>query len=443
MVFWKGLCSMQMFFKESLEKLGVNVQVFKVGTFKSAVEPFIRTEMSEPNREQVTSYLTSIWNNFVADVADGRKLSTDTLQAMADEFQGFRKAQMLVDNHLVDTLVYIDGAKAMLKNLAGLKDKDKLNLLSVSEVCQLDDPKAKSSKNKVAVYYAEGDIVDEAPAGFNPRQSAMIVGQKVVEDMQKLEDDKNVKAIVLRINSGGGSAYASEQMWHAIKKLDAKKPVIVSMGGLAASGGYYMSCAGQYIFAEPTTLTGSIGIFGMIPDLSGLLKNKAGLRFDNVKTNKHADADVNIGAYGTMSRPFSEEEGAILQKHVDEGYALFLSRVSEGRNKTSEQVDSIGQGRVWTGEQALGIGLVDKLGTLSEAIAYAAQKADIEKSYEAAEYPEAEPWYMNLLNEKKSGYYESQLRQALGVLYEPYIMVRGMGRQNFVQARMPYTINIH
>ncbi|MBP3775210.1 MAG: signal peptide peptidase SppA [Bacteroidaceae bacterium] len=443
MVFWKGLCSMQMFYKDALEKLGVNVQVFKVGTFKSAVEPFIRTGMSEPNREQVTSYLNSVWNNFVADVSESRHIPAEQLQALADEFQGFREAGELVENRLVDTLVYIDGAKALLKSQAGVKEKDKLNLLSVADVCQLDDPKAKSSKNKVAVYYAFGDIVDEAPNSINPAQGANIVGQKVVKDMQQLEDDKDVKAVVLRINSGGGSAYASEQMWHAIKKLDAKKPVIISMGGLAASGGYYMSCAGQYIFAEPTTITGSIGIFGMIPDVSGLLRNKAGLKFDNVKTNKMADFDANMSGYGTMSRPFSEEEGALLQNEVERGYALFLSRVAEGRRKTSQQVDSIGQGRVWTGEQALGIGLVDKLGTLDDAIAYAAQKAKLGKDYQAASYPEAEPWYMNLLNEKKSGYYDSQLRQALGDLYEPYMMVRTIGRQDFVQARLPYTMNIH
>jgi protease-4 len=305
--------------------------------------------------------------------------------------------------------------------------------LSVSDVCQLDDPKAKDSKNKVAVYYASGSIVDEVASGYSTE--AQIVGSKVVEDLQVLEDDENVKAVVLRINSGGGSAYASEQMWHAIKKLDKKKPVIVSMGGMAASGGYYMSSASQYIFAEPTTITGSIGIFGIIPDASELLTQKLGLKFDNVKTNKLAD-------FGSTGRPFNAEESALLQKRIEAGYALFLKRVSMGRNKTPEQVNEIGQGRVWTGEQALEIGLVDKLGTLDEAIEYAAKKAKIEKEYKVTEYPEAEPWYMTILNKEKSSYYESQLRETLGEYFEPFMMLKNIKNSNPIQARMPYYPNI-
>ena len=430
---WHGLSAEPMFYKDLLAKLGIKMQVFKVGTFKSAVEPFTNTEMSDANREQVTSYLNSIWNNFVKDVSDSRKLPVDTLQALADRFMAMQAPEDAVKSEMIDTLVYIDGAKATLKAYAGLKEKEKLNLLSVSDVCQLDDPKAKDSKNKVAVYYAAGSIVDEVASGYSTE--AQIVGSKVVEDLQVLEDDENVKAVVLRINSGGGSAYASEQMWHAIKKLDKKKPVIVSMGGMAASGGYYMSSASQYIFAEPTTITGSIGIFGIIPDASELLTQKLGLKFDNVKTNKLAD-------FGSTGRPFNAEESALLQKRIEAGYALFLKRVSMGRNKTPEQVNEIGQGRVWTGEQALEIGLVDKLGTLDEAIEYAAKKAKIEKEYKVTEYPEAEPWYMTILNKEKSSYYESQLRETLGEYFEPFMMLKNIKNSNPIQARMPYYPNI-
>ena len=431
---WHGLSSEPVFYKDLLAKLGIKMQVFKVGTFKSAVEPFTNTEMSDANREQVTSFLNSIWKNYVKAVSDSRKLPADTLQALADRFMALQDATDLVKSKMVDTLVYLDGAKATLRDFAGLKDdKDKLNLLSPAEVCQLDDPKEKDSKNKVAVYYAYGDIVDAPTQGFN--QSAQIVGIKVVKDLQKLEDNEDVKAVVLRINSGGGSAYASEQMWHAIQKLDKKKPVIISMGGLAASGGYYMSSAGQYIFAEPTTLTGSIGIFGMIPDASELLTKKIGLKYDNVKTNKMSD-------FGATGRPFNAEESALFQKRIEAGYALFLKRVSQGRKKTPEQIDKIGQGRVWTGEQALGIGLVDKLGTLDDAIAYAAKKAKIEKDYQTKEYPLSEPWYMNILNKTKSNYYSSQLRETLGEYYEPFMMLKGIKDNNPIQARLPFELNI-
>ena len=430
---WHGLSSQPVFYKELLAKLGVKMQVFKVGTFKSAVEPFINTQMSDANREQVTSFLGSIWNNFVADVAKSRSISADTLQSLADRFMAMQDPAELVKSNMVDTLVYLDGAKATLRQYVGVKEKEKLNMLSPAEVCQLDDPKAKESKNKVAVYYAAGSIVDEVTQGIN--NEPQIVGIKVVKDMQKLEDDENVKAVVLRINSGGGSAYASEQMWHAIQKLNKKKPVVISMGGMAASGGYYMSSAGQYIFAEPTTLTGSIGIFGLIPDASELLTQKLGLTFDHVSTNKMSD-------FGATGRPFNAEESALLQKRIEAGYALFLKRVSQGRNKTPEQVDEIGQGRVWTGEQALEIGLVDKLGTLDEAIAYAAQKAGVEKDYQKKEYPESEPWYMALLNKTKSDYYSSQLKETLGEFYEPFMMIKGIRDNNPIQARIPFEPNI-
>lgn len=430
---WHGMASQPIFFKDMLAKVGVKMQVFKVGTFKSAVEPFTNTEMSEANREQVTSYLTSIWGNFVKDVADSRKLPVDTLQSLADRFMAMQGGQELVKTKMVDKLCYIDEAKAALKELAGLDKDDKLHLLTPKQVCQLEDPEAKTSSKKVAVYYAAGDIVDEGNPGIN--QESQIVGKKVVEDMQKLEEDDDVKAVVLRINSGGGSAYASEQMWHAIRKLNAKKPVVVSMGGMAASGGYYMSSASQYIFAEPTTITGSIGIFGLIPDASELLTQKLGVKFDHVSTNKYSD-------FGNMCRPFNEGESALMQKRIEEGYALFLKRVSEGRKKTTEQINEIGQGRVWTGEQALKNGLVDQLGTLKEAIAYAAKKAGVEKDYATADYPKKTPWYMDMLEEKKTSYFETELKAALGEFYEPFMLVKGINNNSVILARIPFNPNI-
>lgn len=430
---WHGLSSEPIFFKDVLAKFGVKMQVFKVGTFKSAVEPFTNSQMSEANRHQVSSYLGSIWNTFVKDISASRKIPTDSLQHYADRFMALQDAKSLTRTHMVDTLVYIDGAKALLKKLAKVKDKETLSLITPAELCQIDKPKVKKSDNKIAVYYAAGDIVDGIASGIS--RETQIVGSKVVEDMQDLEEDDDIKAVVLRINSGGGSAYASEQMWHAIQKLNKKKPVIVSMGGMAASGGYYMSSASQYIFAEPTTITGSIGIFGMFPDYSTLLTEKLGVKFDNVKTNKHSD-------FGSMGRPFNAEESQLIQKYIEDGYALFLKRVATGRKKTPAQIDAIGQGRVWTGEQALKIGLVDQLGTLEQAIAYAAKKAGVEKDYESAEYPEAIPWYLSFLNKEKDSYYESKVRETLGEFYKPFMLIRSLKNSDPIQARIPFDPNI-
>ena len=430
---WHGLSSEPVFYKDFLAKFGIKMQVFKVGTFKSAVEPFTNTQMSDANRQQVTSYMGSIWNNFVKDISASRNIPADSLQHYADKFMALQSSKELAKTHMIDTFVYIDGAKDMLKKLAKVKEKENISFISPSELCQIKDPKAKKSDNKVAVYYAEGSIVENSASGFSP--TAQIIGSKVVKDMQKLEDDEDIKAVVIRINSGGGSAYASEQMWHAIKKLNQKKPVIVSMGGMAASGGYYMSSASQYIFAEPTTITGSIGIFGMFPDASTLMTEKLGMKYDNVKTNKLAD-------FGASGRPFNAAEGELLQKYIEEGYALFLQRVAEGRKKSTAQVDAIGQGRVWTGEQALKLGLVDKLGTLDEAIAYAAKKSGLGEDYESKTYPETEPWYIEFLNKKKSNYYESKLKETLGEYYKPFMLLNSIKKESPIQARIPFEPNI-
>ena len=295
------------------------------------------------------------------------------------------------------------------------------------------EPLKDKVSDEIAVYYAYGDIVEET-GGMSFSTEHQIVGKKVIKDLQRLREDDDVKAVVMRVNSGGGSAYASEQIWKEVTLLKEKKPVIVSMGGMAASGGYYISCAANKILAEASTLTGSIGIFGMIPDPSELLTQKLGLNFDVVKTNALSDL-------GAMGRPLNETEGAMLQSHINQGYELFTGRVADGRKMKQDDVKAIAEGRVWTGEQALGIGLVDKLGDLDDAIAAAAEAAGIEK-YSVGRYPDSEPWYADLLEKQKKSYLEEEMRATLGEYYNSFNLLRTLSRQAPVQARIPFDPNI-
>ncbi len=428
---WSGMASQLYFLKDMLEKVGVKMQVFKVGTYKSAVEPFICSEMSEANREQVTSFLTGIWNNMQKDVAESRGISQETLNTIADSQTPLAEAQQTIDNKLVDKLCYISEVKAMLKEKAGVDEDDDLHFTTLKDVAGTETVK-KKIKEEVAVYYAYGDIVDEAGNGMS--QGHQITGKGMTDDLQKLREDDNVKAVVIRVNSGGGSAYASEQIWHEVMLLKEKKPVVVSMGGMAASGGYYISCAANKIIAEPTTLTGSIGIFGMFPDPSELITQKIGVKFDGVKTNALSD-------FGAMGRPFNETESALLQSYIEKGYDLFTGRVADGRGMAQDSVKAIAEGRVWTGEQALSIGLVDQLGNLEDAIKVAAAEADIEK-YSIGRYPAPEPWFANIMNKKKNGYLDSQMRQMLGEYYTTFSLLRTLDKQNPIQARMPFYMTI-
>ena len=428
---WSGMASQLYFLKDMLEKVGVKMQVFKVGTYKSAVEPFICSEMSEANREQVTSFLTGIWNNMQKDVAESRGISQETLNTIADSQTPLAEAQATIDNKLVDKLCYISEVKAMLKEKAGVDEDDDLHFTTLKDVAGTETVK-KKIKEEVAVYYAYGDIVDEAGNGMS--QGHQITGKGMTDDLQKLREDDNVKAVVIRVNSGGGSAYASEQIWHEVMLLKEKKPVVVSMGGMAASGGYYISCAANKIIAEPTTLTGSIGIFGMFPDPSELITQKIGVKFDGVKTNALSD-------FGAMGRPFNETESALLQSYIEKGYDLFTGRVADGRGMAQDSVKAIAEGRVWTGEQALSIGLVDQLGNLEDAIKVAAAEADIEK-YSIGRYPAPEPWFANIMNKKKNGYLDSQMRQMLGEYYTTFSLLRTLDKQNPIQARMPFYMTI-
>lgn len=434
MLDWHGIASQPIFYTGLLEKVGVKMQVFKVGTYKSAVEPFILTSMSDANREQVNSYISDIWSEVTKAVSKSRKISVDKLNEYADNYIALSEPKHFKDIHLVDKIAYIDGIRKMLRGLTG---EDKVNFVSPTDLAVLS--KGNTGKDAIAVYYACGNIVDAA-SSTNFNQEEEIVGDVVVKDLDDLANDDEIKAVVLRINSGGGSAYASEQMWRAIQLLKKKKPVVVSMSGMAASGGYYMSCGANYIFAEPTTITGSIGIFGMIPDASGLLKEKLGLSFDVVKTNVSSD-------FGATGRPFNESEAAAMQDYVNRGYKTFITRVANGRTAaghkmTIEDVDKIGQGRVWTGNQALKLGLVDQLGTLDDAIAKAAKLAKTADYYSEA-YPEPASWFETIGNSAKGNdYLEQRLHTMLGEYYAPLNFVLNADRNSMLQARMFYLPNL-
>ena len=429
---WHGMASQPIFVKDLLAKVGIKMQVIKVGKYKSATEMYTEDHMSDANREQTQAYINSIWKQITNDVSSSRKISVDSLNAYADRLVMFEGAEAQKKYKLVDALLYHDQVKAEVKKLLKLDDDKSINQLSISD---MQTVKRKKDGEQVAVYYAYGDIVDSPTQGMLMGGGHQIVANDVNNDLQSLADDDNVKAVVIRVNSPGGSAYASEQLWHQIEVLKQKKPVVVSMGGYAASGGYYMSSGANYIFAEPTTLTGSIGIFGTIPDRSELMTKKLGLKFDEVKTNKNA-------AFGTSSRPFNAEEISYLQSYINRGYQLFRKRVADGRKMTIEQVEAIAQGHVFTGADALKIKLVDELGGLDKAIAKAAQLAKIDEYY-TNNYPAPPSIFDQLMNQAKGGnYLDDQLRVALGEYYQPFMLMREANQMSPVQARLPYFLNI-
>lgn len=431
MVDWHGMASQPMFFKDLLAKFGVKVQLTKVGKYKSAPEMLTADGMSEPNREQVSAYINGIWEVMLNDVSKSRNIEKDSLNKYADSFLGFAPQEDLLKMNIVDSLLYTDEVKSVIKKMLAIEESETINQLSIGDMANL--PAKDTEGEKIAVYYAYGDIVDTNTGGFN--SDACIAGDVVCKDIEKLTNDDDIKAVVLRINSGGGSAYASEQIWNAICKLKEKKPVVVSMGGYAASGGYYISSPANYIFAEPTTLTGSIGIFGMFPDFSQLLTEKLGIKFDEVKTNKMA-------GFGSMARPFNEEEMSVLNAYIGRGYELFRKRVADGREMPVDSVENIAQGRVWLGSDALSINLVDELGGLDQAIAKAAELAKVEEYYTAS-YPAAPGWMEQLMAKtNKNNYLDEQMRETLGEYYEPFMFVKNINKHNAIQARMPYTVII-
>ena len=429
---WHGISSQPVFLKDLMAKFGVKMQLAKVGTYKSAPEMYTADKMSDANREQVTAYVNGIWQNVCKAVSESRKISVEQLNAYADNFITLNDPKDFVKYKFVDKLIYTDQIDAEINKLLKQDADDNINTVSLAEMKVVKSKEEKGEE--IAVYYAYGNIVDNATGGMLSNEHN-IVSKTVCDDLKALMDDDDVKAVVLRINSGGGSAYASEQIWHYMEMLKKEKPVVVSMGGMAASGGYYISSGANWIVAEPTTLTGSIGIFGMFPDFSGLLTEKLGVKFDEVKTNKHS-------AFGTPARPFNEEEMRYLNNYIDRGYALFRSRVAQGRKMKVEQVEKIAQGRVWLGQDALKVKLVDELGGLDKAVAKAAQLAKL-KEYHTAAYPGKTSWVDQLLNNLSGdSYINAQARQALGEYYEPFMLMKDINNQSAIQARIPFKLNI-
>lgn len=427
---WRGMAVQTMFYKDLLDKVGVSMQVVKVGTYKSAVEPFILNGMSDANREQVSVFVGEIWNQMVSDIAKSRKLTADKLNALADSCITFVPAKEYKAAKLVDKLAYSDAVPGIISNMMGVEEGD-YNTVSVADLAGIaeNEPKG-TSGNVIAVYYAYGDIVQESTTGgFS--QNAEIVGEKVIKDLKELAEDDDIKAVVLRVNSGGGSAYASEQIWHQVKNIKAKKPIVVSMGDYAASGGYYISCAADWIVAQPTTLTGSIGIFGMFPEASELINNKLGVHFDVVKTNAYSD-------FGAVDRPFSEGERAVLQNYINNGYDLFTRRCADGRHMSQDAIKAIAEGRVWTGMHAKKLGLVDQLGGIDDAIAVAKKKAKIDEASIVA-YPGKASFLDNLINEAKGNTYaDAQMQAALGEYYNMFSVMRNCTSKQGIQASLPY-----
>ena len=427
---WHGLASETMFLKDFLAKIGVKMQIFRVGTYKSAVEPMMSTEMSPANREQTQAFLESTWKSILNDVSASRHISADSLNLLADRNMDFQPAETYVSSGLADTLMYQDEVLSYLKSLTGLSDEDDLKTLNLDEMTRVKATAPKSkTRDVVAVYYAYGEI-DNGSSSYDEG----INSEKVTKDLRDLRKDKNVKAVVLRVNSPGGSAYGSEQIWREVSLLKAEKPVVVSMGDYAASGGYYISCAAHKIVADPTTLTGSIGIFGMMPDASELLNVKLGLHFDGVKTHKMADM-------GSMSRPFNAEESALMQQMVNQGYALFTKRCAEGRHIPLEELCKIAEGRVWTGSMAKELKLVDELGGLDTAIQLAAQLGKV-KDYNLQTYPAKEDFLTQLLNTRTDRYIHSQLQETFGEYYRSFDWIRHLGQSDRLQARLPFNLRI-
>lgn len=421
-----GLSVTNTFYKGLFDKLGVEMQIFKVGTFKSAVEPYMLDKMSEANREQLASYTGDAWTTILTEISRSRNVPVSKLNQLADSLTLLQKTEMYVDNHLVDTLMYETDVKEYLKTLVKVTEVKDLNMASISNICTLDPSKESNSQNIVAVLYAEGSITDGTGKDG-------ITSKRYVKEIEKLKNDDKVKAVVFRVNSGGGSAYASEQIWKAITDLKAKKPVVVSMGGLAASGGYYISCNASKIVAQPNTLTGSIGIFGMFPNIEGLTK-KIGLSYDNVKTNKFAD-------FGDISRPMREDEKVVFQNYINEGYDLFLTRCSEGRGIAKDSLDKIAQGRVWTGNQALKIGLVDAIGGIDTAIEEAVKLAKLE-NYSINSYPEKTDFFDSLLLSGKDDLATRVMKEYMGDDYKLIKTLKEIKEQSYIQARIPYELDI-
>ena len=422
-----GLSSTPIFFKDALDKLGIEMQIFKVGTYKSAVEPFIQNEMSESNREQVTSYLNDLWSTLRGELAESRSLTTVEVDSLANSLTLMQTTDYLLSANLVDTILYETEMKDYVRTMLDIDADDKIPSATVSNMKSVTTKMVEKTNNTIAILYAHGNITSGSG-------STNIQDKHFVNEIEKLRKDDDIKAVVFRVNSGGGSAFASEQIWKAITNLKEVKPVVVSMGDVAASGGYYIAANADKIVAQPTTLTGSIGIFGMIPNFEGT-SNKIGVHTDAVKTNEFSD-------FGNITRPLNASEQRLMQQYVENGYDLFLTRCAEGRDIPKETLAEYAEGRVWTGNQAKEIGLVDELGGIETAIEIAAELASLGKSYVVFEYPKLRSPIEELINPAKEELAARTLKEYLGESYELFMILKDIKEQDYIQARIPFDFNI-
>ncbi|MCE5175554.1 MAG: signal peptide peptidase SppA [Bacteroidales bacterium] len=420
-----GLAATPVFYKGTLDKLGVKAEIFRVGTFKSAVEPYLNTKMSEASRLQTKEYIGGIWGHLLKGISASRNISTDELNTLANKNMLFQPTEELIKNKLVDSILYESGMRTFLAKKAGVDDIDDLNLVSVSDFLTVPEKSSKFVQDKIAMLYAEGEIFDEGTEG--------IVRDDMISEIEKIKKDETIKAVVFRVNSPGGSAYASEQIWKAISDLKAVKPVVVSMGDYAASGGYYISCNANKIIASPNTITGSIGIFGTFFILDKLA-DKVGLSFDVVKTNDMSDL-------GNITRPMTEIEKHKIQNYIEKGYDLFVKRCSEGRKMDSQKLREIAEGRVWTGEKAVELGLADELGGIDHAIKVAAKLGKV-KNYRMVSFPEKKNFMTQLMEEFEG---KTKMHIALsyfGEEYAPLLKLKEAKIQTGILARME-NMDIH
>jgi len=424
MVNWHGLAIENTFYKGALDKLGIEMQVVRVGAYKSAVEPYIVTKMSDANREQVTSFSTSIWKTVVADVAASRKLTPEQLNAYADEEMTFQPSAKSVQYHLIDSLLYDDGIQTVLRKKLGIKESDDISFVKL-ETMKNAVSDIKSSVDKIAVVYAAG--------GIDMGSSDGIDSKELVKTLAEVRKDDKVKAVIFRVNSPGGSALGSELIWREVSLIKAKKPIYVSMGDYAASGGYYISSPADTIIAQPNTITGSIGVFGLIPNVAGLT-NKIGISFDGVKTNKMSDMP-------NLSRPLTGEEKELMQLYVNNTYETFVNHCAKGRRMTPEAIKKIAEGRVWTGEQAKELGLVDKLGSLSNAVTLIAKRTHL-SNYNVEEFPKQKTFVEKIMKGFETSVQTRMEKAQLGEFYPYFQQIKQISGLQGVQALMPFYMTI-
>ncbi len=423
---FNGFYSERMFYTNAMAKIGIKPEIFRVGEFKSAVEPFLVDKMSPASRLQTESYLNSIYEYFLKNISESRNISVEELKNIAGKMS-IRNAGEMLQAKLVTDTAYYDQVETELKKASGVEEKDKIKFISLKKYMKVPDANAKFNATKVAVIVGEGTIVD----GNGGEDD--IGGDKIAAEIRKARNDENIKAIVLRINSGGGSALASDKMWREVMLTKGKKPIIASMGDYAASGGYYMAMACDTIVAQPNTITGSIGIFALIFSAQELITDKMGFTFDGVKTGNFADID------GFIHRGFTEPEKAVLQQSVNQGYEDFTGKAARGRKMNLDSLKRIAGGRVWTGEQAQSLGLVDELGNFERAVAIAVKAAGLkEGEYNLKYYPQQQSFVEKILKTGETSLKENALQKEMGQMYPLYKEMQRLKAMQGLQARIPY-----